>query len=74
MSREARPKAPSFPPRIATKRWDPKLETVILERWEKERTYEFNLYSERQIFSIDTPPPYASGRWHIGGFDSLRTD
>ena len=28
--------------------------------------YTFDPHSEREIFVIDTPPPYPSGTWHIG--------
>ena len=28
--------------------------------------YSFNPNSEKEIFVIDTPPPYPSGTWHIG--------
>ena len=28
--------------------------------------YSFDPRSEREIFVIDTPPPYPSGTWHIG--------
>ncbi|MGP3666861.1 MAG: valine--tRNA ligase [Candidatus Bathyarchaeota archaeon] len=56
-----------FKPRIEEKRWNPRMEVEILERWEKEKTYQFNEDTKKPIFSIDTPPPYASGRWHVGG-------
>jgi valyl-tRNA synthetase len=35
--------------------------------WEKEKIYKFNINSKKKIFSIDTPPPYASsGHLHVG--------
>jgi len=34
--------------------------------WEKEKIYTFNPKSKKQIYSIDTPPPYISGKMHIG--------
>ncbi len=34
--------------------------------WEKEKLYKFDPKSKKKIFSIDTPPPYISGRMHIG--------
>lgn len=35
--------------------------------WEKEKLYKFDPKSKKKIFSIDTPPPYASsGHLHIG--------
>jgi valyl-tRNA synthetase len=34
--------------------------------WEKEKIYRFDPNSKKKIYSIDTPPPYISGRMHIG--------
>ena len=34
--------------------------------WEKEGIYKFNHASKKPVFSIDTPPPYISGRPHMG--------
>lgn len=34
--------------------------------WEKEKIYAFNLKNKKEIYSIDTPPPYISGKMHIG--------
>jgi len=34
--------------------------------WEKEKIYAFNPASKKPVFSIDTPPPYISGRPHMG--------
>jgi valyl-tRNA synthetase len=35
--------------------------------WEKEKIYKFDINSKKKIFSIDTPPPYASsGHLHVG--------
>ena len=54
-----------FKPKLKETRWTHSMETEILEIWEKEKIYEFKL-DNRPVFSIDTPPPYASGKWHIG--------
>lgn len=54
-----------YKPKLKDKTWDHNLEEYIWDLWEKERVYEFKL-DDRPIFSIDTPPPYVSGRWHIG--------
>ena len=52
-------------PKIAQKAWDPKLENAILKKWEEEKLYDFQLCDKN--YTIDTPPPYPSGRpWHIG--------
>ncbi len=58
---------PPFKPKIRITRWSRELEEEVYELWQKENLYEFNKNSGKPIFSIDTPPPYASGRWHIGG-------
>lgn len=36
------------------------------EFWVKEKTFQYNFNSQKQTFSIDTPPRYASGKMHIG--------
>ena len=52
-------------PKITEKAWEPKLEDAILKKWEEEKLYDFELHDEN--YTIDTPPPYPSGRpWHIG--------
>lgn len=56
-----------FKPKIKEKRWDPKRENEIFREWEREEVNRFNRDSGKPIYTIDTPPPYASGRWHVGG-------
>jgi len=34
--------------------------------WEREKIYNFDINSKKQIFSIDTPPPTLSGKMHLG--------
>lgn len=50
---------------ISQKAWDPRIEDEMLERWGREGLHarpEADSY-----YTIDTPPPYPSGRpWHIG--------
>jgi valyl-tRNA synthetase len=56
-------------PKIPEKRWSIDLEKRIQESHYGEsysERYSFNPKSEREIFIIDTPPPYPSGIWHIG--------
>ena len=57
-------------PKISDKRWSVDLEKRIQEaHFEKEsyqKRYSFDPNSKREIFIIDTPPPYPSGTWHIG--------
>jgi len=56
-----------FKPKITENRWDPELEKKVSGSWNKEKTFAFNINSKKKIFTIDTPPPYPSGRpWHIG--------
>jgi len=52
-------------PKIQEKVWDPKIESDIRKKWEDSKLYEF--HSNTDGYTIDTPPPYPSGRpWHIG--------
>ena len=58
-------------PTITDKRWSIDLEKRIQEAHYADaevynRRYGFNPDSDREIFVIDTPPPYPSGTWHIG--------
>jgi valyl-tRNA synthetase len=41
-------------------------EKRILEFWNKEKIFKFDFKKKGEIYSIDTPPPYISGRMHIG--------
>ena len=43
-----------------------KTEEKIRKFWEKEKIYKFDSKSKKKIYSIDTPPPYLSGKMHIG--------
>ena len=52
-------------PKISEKAWNPELELQVLKKWEESNLYDFSLAEEN--YTIDTPPPYPSGRpWHIG--------
>ena len=52
-------------PKITEKAWNPELEKQILKQWQEEKIYQFTPTDNN--FTIDTPPPYPSGRpWHIG--------
>ena len=54
-------------PKIKEKRWTIDLEKKIQEEhFSQGQRYFFNPKSEKEIFVIDTPPPYPSGTWHIG--------
>ena len=52
-------------PKITEKAWNPGLEAGILRRWQDSDLYRFTPGEDN--YTIDTPPPYPSGRpWHIG--------
>ncbi len=52
-------------PKISEKAWNPELEKEILKQWDEEKIYDF--IPQEDNYTIDTPPPYPSGRpWHIG--------
>jgi len=51
--------------KIKEKVRDPKIESEIRKKWEDSKLYEF--HPDTDGYTIDTPPPYPSGRpWHIG--------
>ena len=47
-----------YDPQEAEERW--------LKYWEEHNTYKFDPNSEKEIFSVDNPPPTVSGKMHIG--------
>ena len=52
-------------PTIKETAWNPEIEKQILKQWQDLHLYDFA--PQGDIFVIDTPPPYPSGRpWHIG--------
>ena len=56
-------------PKITDKRWSIDLEKRIQEEHYGESystRYSFDPASKKEIFVIDTPPPYPSGTWHFG--------
>ncbi|MBI5390578.1 valine--tRNA ligase [Candidatus Woesearchaeota archaeon] len=48
------------------KRWEKSAEEGIWKAWQSSGIYRFNVASKKQIFSIDTPPPYVNSPIHIG--------
>ena len=52
------------------------LKAALTQRWLDEGTYKFNPDTTReQVYSIDTPPPTASGSLHVGHmFSFTQTD
>ena len=58
-------------PKLPEKRWSIDLEKQIQEEHYASASvyserYGFKPHSGKEIFVIDTPPPYPSGTWHIG--------
>ena len=52
-------------PKIQEKAWNPELESKVLKKWQESKIYDF--VPSESNYTIDTPPPYPSGRpWHIG--------
>jgi valyl-tRNA synthetase len=62
-----REKSAPYNPKEAEKKWQ--------EYWEKNNIYKFDPDSDKEIYSIDTPPPTLSGSMHIGhSFSYSQTD
>ncbi len=55
-----------FKPLIEEKRWSPELEKQFIELWEREGLNRFVYDPSKPILIIDTPPPYISGKPHVG--------
>ena len=58
-------------PKLPEKRWSIDLEKSIQASHYADMEaygdrYGFNPNSGKELFVIDTPPPYPSGTWHIG--------
>lgn len=58
-----------FRPTIKETRWKLEFEEKLLEEWDREGLYKSSMDPEdpRETIVIDTPPPYPSGKWHVGG-------
>ena len=56
-------------PRIREKRWMVEWEEELIRVWEEEGLHESSMdpSDPREVIAIDTPPPYASGKWHVAG-------
>lgn len=48
------------------KNWSVEVEKPIVEKWKKSKQFKFNPKTKRQIYSIDTPPPYINAPIHLG--------
>ncbi len=58
-----------YKPKLMEKRWDTRKELELLETWRRENIGRFKreLLGKKPLLVIDTPPPYPSGKWHVGG-------
>ena len=41
-------------------------EKKLIKFWKKENVYKFDKTLKKEIYSVDTPPPFLSGKMHIG--------
>ena len=55
-----------FKPKIAKKRWKASNEREIIQFWADNETYKYIQDPQRPNYILDTPPPYVSGRAHLG--------
>ena len=53
-------------PKIKKKRWKASSERDVIDFWEENETFKFVSDSKKPVYIIDTPPPYVSGRAHLG--------
>ena len=42
------------------------IEEKWVSKWEEEKTYKFDENSKKPVYSIDSPPPFTSGKLHMG--------
>jgi len=56
----------SYKPTIKETSLPENYEEELIELWEQEKIYDFCEDPKKPVFTIDTPPPYTSGRWHLG--------
>lgn len=48
------------------KNWGPAVEENIIEGWKDSEMFSYDKKEDKQIYSIDTPPPYVNAPIHIG--------
>ncbi len=54
--------------KLPEKRWDKGHEKELYELWKKEKQFARPVVVPgKRMLVIDNPPPYPSGRWHMGG-------
>ncbi len=52
-------------PKLDERSWEVAKEEELLQLW-KQEPFRFTKDSGKPVFTIDTPPPYPSGSWHVG--------
>jgi len=58
----------SFEPQLKERTYDSrKQDLALFNKWQEEQLFKFNKDSNKTIYTIDTPPPYANAPWHMGG-------
>jgi len=70
MSSKSAQQRSNFAPRLTEKRWNHHVERMLFERWRRDGLFNFKSTGRGKPFVIDTPPPYTSGKWHIGAVAS----
>ncbi len=53
-------------PRIKEKRWSKDFEPDLYSEWKDRKAYGLDPKTKKEIYSIDTPPPYVNTPVHIG--------
>jgi valyl-tRNA synthetase len=53
-------------PKLVETRWSKEYEYMLIDLWEKEGHNKFQFNPSKPVLVIDTPPPYISGKPHIG--------
>ncbi|UCE12259.1 MAG: valine--tRNA ligase [Candidatus Heimdallarchaeota archaeon] len=55
-----------FKPKIKQKRWKGRKERDIIDFWVRNEVFKYQIDLDKPNYIIDTPPPYVSGRAHLG--------
>lgn len=55
-----------YPKLSDVKNWSPEIEKIITDQWKNSEKFVFNSKTKKQIYSIDTPPPYVNTPIHMG--------
>jgi len=58
---------PRHAAKLQSSRWTRELERSTIDGWHSNRAFKFDLSKKEEVYSIDTPPPYLTDKWHVGG-------